>query len=457
MIASAAVRHVASVAILTAGFACTAATQVGATGFYINQQGGRSLGRVDAGNVVSADDVSTIFFNPAGLTRAVHDDSGRNRRRIALGLHLIIPRNDQRNRGSLATTPGSLGAGVAVGGADGHDPTDPSPVPFFYWATPVMDGRGAIGFGFNAPFGLAAAFDEAWHGRYDTVEASLRTFNVSVVASRRFDSGLSIGGGLDLQYAKTNLVTALPNPLAPGGPSAGTDARIATSGTDSLTPGFNAGVLYEFTDEIRVGGHYRSTIHHTLSGTSTFTGLAGPLAALNGDVGAEAGLNLPAIATIGIRTLMPRAPRVALLGQFGWFDWSTFDEVRIRFDDGRPDGVRTANYRDAYAIAGGTEVSVNPRFDLRFGYHYDSTPTVDAYRDTAAPDSNRHWLGVGASYAKSDRLAFDIAFNHVLFADTKIGLTRTFYDGTPLASIVNINSDVSSMVQTIAVDFRYRF
>ena len=44
-----------------------------ATGFFINQQSVRGLGRVDAGNTVAADELGTIFFNPAGLTKVVQD------------------------------------------------------------------------------------------------------------------------------------------------------------------------------------------------------------------------------------------------------------------------------------------------------------------------------------------------------------------------------------------------
>src|SRR5262249_10988296 len=52
-----------------------------ATGFYINQQSVRGLGRVDAGNTVAADDLSTIFFNPAGLMEVARD---RQRKEIQI-------------------------------------------------------------------------------------------------------------------------------------------------------------------------------------------------------------------------------------------------------------------------------------------------------------------------------------------------------------------------------------
>ena len=61
------------------------------------------------------------------------------------------------------------------------------------------------------------------------------------------------------------------------------------------------------------------------------------------------------------------------------------------------------------------------------------------------------------SYHLSEALSLDLAFNHVFFRDTTLELTRSFFEGTPLATTVHINSDVSTVVNTVAVDFRWRF
>ncbi len=426
-----------------------------ATGFFINQQSVRGLGRVDAGNTVAADELGTIFFNPAGLPTVVRDPKNRDSILTSLGLNLIVPRSDQRNRGSAVATAGTLGLPVPLGGGDGHNPTAPTLVPTFYGAIPVADHRGALGLGINAPFGLTAVFGPDWHGRYDASDASLKTLNVSLVAAWRFDSGLSLGGGLDLQYARSVLTTAIPNPFTPGGPTAATDGRIQTRGHDYLTPGFNAGLIYELDDDTRVGLHYRSGMKHDISGSSNVVGLTGPLEPFNGTVDVRAELKLPAIATAGVRARV--AEDVALFGEVEWFNWSTFDEVRIRFADGRADGVRTSNFRDAYAVAIGADYEIRPKWTARGGLHFDTTPTVDGFRDTTVPDSDRLWIGLGASYQQSDTVSLDFAFNHVFFRDTTIGLTRSFFDGTPLTTSVTINSDVSTVVNTLAVDLRFRF
>lgn len=428
----------------------------GATAFFINQQSVRGLGRVDAGNTAAAEDLGTIFFNPAGLIQFWRDNPYTDYA-ASVSVHLIIPRSEQLNRGSTAISPGTLGTALPYAGDRSKDPTDPTPVPNFYLAKKLANGRASVGLGVNAPFGLETRSSDDWFGRYDAIEASLRTINIGLVGAYRFDSGFAIGGGIDFQYARTTLTSAIPNPFIPGGPTAATDGRIATQGHDWST-GFHVGLLYPLTEDgqSRIGAHYRSGMKHQIEGSSSVTGLTGPLVGFNGDVGARAELKLPAIAAVGIRAQV--SERFALLGEVEWFDWSTFREIRLRFDDGRPDAVRPSHYRDAYAVAVGTDYHApGSAWTLRGGVHYDTTPTVDAFRDTTVPDAARLWLGLGSSYQLSRTASIDFAFNHVFFRKTQVDVTRTFFDGTPLATAVRISGDVRSVVNTVSAEFRMAF
>jgi long-chain fatty acid transport protein len=445
----------AAATMLLLGFAGAAS----ATGFFINQQGLKELGRVGAGNAAAADSLGTIYFNPAGLT-GIWDDEPADRpqdaarSRIGIGTHLIVPRSKQQDTGSTAATPGTLGAALPSGGADGRNPTNPTPVPTAYWAHEVERKRLAIGAGITAPFGLAARFPSAWFGRYDAIEAALQTVNLTAVAAYRFDSGVSVGGGIDFQYAHSLLVTAIPNPLTPGGPTAATDGRSETRGHD-WTPGFNLGVIAPLTQQTRIGLHYRSGMKHELQGSTTVSGLTGPLAPFNGTVGARADLRLPAIGTVALRHAW--SDDLQLLASVDWFDWSRFGEVRVRFDNGSPDAVRATRYRDTFSAAVGAEYRVSPQLSARGGIRYDQTPTTSGFRDTTVPDANRVWLGVGASWRSSSTSAWNFAFNHVIFRAADVGVTRTFFDGTPLASTVTVNGRARSVVNTVAVEYRRAF
>lgn len=427
---------------------------VEASGFFVNQQSVRNLGRVNAGSAAASDDPSTVFFNPAGLTQLWQEEPRPVASTlISIGAQVLVPLSDLANRGSDVASPGTLGMFVPYAGGDFSDPADATPIPNIF-AARAIDERIAIGFGITAPFGLAAEFRDNWFGRYDAIEASLRTINLGAVAAFRLTPSLSLGGGVDVQHARSTLVSAIPNPFVPGGPSAATDGRIETRGSD-WSAGYNVGVLFHPKKGTRVGVHYRSAMKHKISGSADTSGLTGPLAFANGSTDATARLNLPAILALGVAH--GATNRVTLLANVEWYDWSRFEEIRVRFADGRADGVRSAHYRDTWAIAIGGEYRISRALTLRSGVRLDRTPTVDGFRDTTFPDADRVWLGLGATYHVTRRWTTDVAFKHAFFEKADIGVTRTFFDGSPLATTVRVKGTADSSVTTFSLNMGYAF
>lgn len=439
------------ICVASLAVAISAPESASATGFLIDQQGVTELGRAYAGKAAGADDLSTIFTNAAGLTQLWNGQDAEDLL-ISADAQVIFPSSQITNTGSTAASAGTLGNFVPYAGSNSKNPTRTKPVPNLYIAKRLADGRAALGFGVNAPFGLATSFTSDWFGRYDAIEASLLTVNLNVVGAYQIAPHLSIGVGANAQYAKVKLINALPNPLTPGGPTVATDGQSAIRG-NTWTPGFNVGFLYTPTSATRVGLHYRSRTKHKIDGRAVVTGLAGPLAVGNGSQNVRANLALPSIANIGIRQ---QFDAFALLVDVEWDDWSSFKEIRLRYADGRPDAVRPSNYRDAYGIAVGAEVPLDT-VTLRGGVHYETTPTVDAFRDTTVPDSRRLGLSMGATYRLSEKVSVNLAYNHVFLRAARIALTRTFFDGTQLATAVRINGAVTAAGNTAAVSLRYGF
>ncbi len=424
-----------------------------ATGFFINQQSVIGLGRVGAGSAAGADGASSVFFNPAGLTELGRTEPGSTTW-MSTGVQVIIPHSSLRNAGSTAATPGTLGTAAPFAGTDMRDPAGATPVLNIFAVRRLSGLPAYVGFGINSPFGLSAKFRDDWFGRYDATKASLLTLNFSGVAAWELNPVVTIGGGLDLQYARSTLVTAIPNPLVPGGPTAATDGRSETNG-DSWAAGFNIGLLVRPNDATRVGLHVRSPINHRLSGTSNVRGLTGPLAPGNGTVGASAKLKLPMIVSLG--AVHKLTDRLDLLGQIEWYGWNRFDEVRVRFDNGSADGVRRSNYRNARALAVGVEYAYSKALTLRGGVRVDETPTVDGFRDTTLPDEKRTWLGLGASWKTSPSSTWDFAFAHAAIKRADISVVRTFFDGTPVASTMRVMGTAQSSVDTLSIAYRYAF
>ncbi len=71
-------------------------------GFAVAEQSVTGLGRAFAGSAAVAEDASTIFFNPAGLTYLKKSE-------VVSALHFINPESDFTNNGS--TIASALGGG----------------------------------------------------------------------------------------------------------------------------------------------------------------------------------------------------------------------------------------------------------------------------------------------------------------------------------------------------------
>lgn len=417
-----------------------------ANGFYIPQQSVTGIGRAFAGSVAHPVDASTIFTNPAGLTVLEAAET-------VAGASVIMSFIDFENQGSTATAPGTGGVATAYPGGSGGNPGSPILVPSIFGAAPVVDDRAWLGLGLAAPFGQSLEYDDDWFGRYDSIESELRTINVTPALAVALTDWISLGAGLDLQYADAKLTNALPDPLAPGGPSPASDGRARLEG-DDINVGFNVGVLVEPWQGTRFGVHYRSAISHELDGDLQVTGLTGPLAAANGRSPTSTSLDLPDVLSLGAAQ---EVGRLTLLTQFQWFGWDRFEELAVSFDDGQADSIIAQNFRDSWMLSVGAEYALGNRWTVRGGVQFDRTPTVDRDRNTSLPDGDRLWLGLGVSYRVGDRLRLDVGAMHVAFDDGIIRLTRSFYEGTPLASDVAVRGRAETHVDTAAIGLVWQF
>ncbi len=367
------------------------------------------------------------------------------------GIDFLIPDVNIANRGSTATTPGTLGAPAAYPGGNG-DAGELTPVPNLYFAAPLSRELW-FGFAVTAPFGLSLEYSRDWFGRYDSIKSKLLTLDLAPSLAWRLSEFVSIGGGINMQYADAELTNALPNTVNPGGPTPATDGFARLTG-DGWATGFNVGVLYAPSLQTRIGAHYRSGIKHELDGDASIEDLSGPLATANGRFGARTEFKLPPIASLAL------AQRIAsdwtLLAELQWFGWSDFDEVRTRLAGGLPDAVRVQRFRDTRSFALGLEFRASAQWSLRGGARVENSPTVDEFRNTSIPDSDLTWLGLGASYHVSDRLALDFGYLRAIFKQVDINLNLNFFEGTPAAGSVNVLGRTDNIVNTFSFSLRYR-
>jgi long-chain fatty acid transport protein len=428
------------------------ANTAGASAFQLLEQSASGLGNAYAGQGASAQDASTVFFNPAGMTKL----PGRN----AVGaLNAIKPSAKFTNTAStVAPLQTSLGG-------NGGDAGDWALVPNAYlsWQlTPQL----FVGVGVNAPFGLKTEYDPAWVGRFHAIESELKTVNVNPSVAWKVSEMLSIGGGINYQRADATLSNAVNYSAAAfGAGGAGLLAAIGGPGQEGIAQvkgddsawGYNLGIMVDLGPNTRIGAAYRSSVKYTIEGDVTFSNrpalLAGGIP--NGPVRAD--IKLPATASVNL--FQKFGPRWELLADVSWTDWSTLKSLDIFRTNGVLLSTTPLNWKDTWRVGVGANYLVNDLWTLRFGTAYDQSPVPDADRTPRIPDQDRVWLAIGAQYRLSKQLAFDFGYAHLFVKDASVNLCPPPQAATPACAGKNnlVGNYNSNKVDILSAQVRYAF
>jgi long-chain fatty acid transport protein len=401
-----------------------------ASGFALSELSVKQVGSAISGGAASAEDASTIFFNPAGMTRL----SGSQ---VALGGHIIGP--SSQFSGSATTNP--LLGGAPINGGDGDDPGGYALVPSLYFSHELNESLW-VGIGLGSPFGLATKYDSDWIGRYHAIESEVMTFNINPSVAYKVNDKLSLGAGLNIMHASALLSNAVDysavclssQPMAtcaalglatPGTTS--TDGHFEVEG-DGWAYGINLGLLYEVTQQTRIGAAFRSKVKQETEGDADFTEPAGiaipaPIAAVLADSDASAAVDMPASLSLSVTTQI--APKWELMADITWTQWSSFEELRIEFDNPlKADSVQPENWDDSYKFSLGFNYQHNAEWTFRGGIAYDQTPIPSTeYRTARIPGNDRKWLAGGFTYSVSPALSLDFALAHLFISDTDLDTT----------------------------------
>ncbi len=409
--------------LLAAGLGCALVSlninTVWASGFAIREQSSTAQGNAFAGATAGAEDISYMFFNPAGLT--YHKDSE------VLGVASYIIPTSQADDAEATTADGDVIQGSNNSGEIAEDAL----VPALYamWAaTPEL----RFGLGVNAPFGLVTDNDEDYVGRYHGTRSELETININPVVAYRALDWLSLGAGLQVQYAETQLQNAVDFGTIGG---VGTGGVFATDGAanlrgDDVAFGYNAGIMIDTWEGARVGLAYRSEINHDIEGNVDFDGDSLGVASGLQSAGffvasdAQADLTTPATASVGIYQDINE--EWAIMGELAWTDWSEFNELRIEFDEGgQGDAVTVEDWEDSLFVAIGA--TYRPKaiegLALRLGLAYDQTPIPDDTRTPRVPGNDRYWVSIGAGYKPFDWAEVTLSYTHIFMQDGNVNLT----------------------------------
>lgn len=430
--------------------------------FQIAENSASGIGNAFAGGTAIAEDASTIWYNPAGMTRL------KGPQLVASG-HYIHP----SFTASVNSASTSLGFPIAGGGGEAGES---ALVPNLY-ATYPLTSRFTLGAGINAPFGLATDYDSTWAGRYHALRSDIKTVNANLAGAFKVNDGLSAGAGVNYQSIEAELTQAVdfatlctlglalgiantcgaPGFIHPGTPNDG-KARVTATGH---AWGYNAGLLAQLGDT-RVGLAYRSKMKQKLNGAFDITTPSNvPSALLTNanfhlvDSGAKAEVVLPS--TLSLSAYREIGNRWAVMADVTRTGWKDLPELRIMFDSGQADQVVTLNLKNAYRYSLGATHKPGGSWVLRAGIALDKSPVSSPTTATPRlPDSDRRWLSVGAGVQASASLNFDFGYTYIKLARSDV----TKADGgagTENFGRGNLSVDYKGSVQILSAQVRWTF
>ncbi len=421
-----------------------------ASGFALIEMNASGQGNAYAGAAVGTNNASTIFFNPAGMMNLERDQ-------LAIAAHFVMPSADFNNDGSVTAMQPAGGAvdPDAFLSGDDDDGGEAAFVPNIYWVKTINE-KTKFGLGVNSPFGLAVDYDDEWVGRYHALLSELITVNVNPSIAYRVNDKLSVGAGLSLMLVDANLSSAIDfgafcygvNPLGPlncdgvglapsnlGSEDSDGELELEADNFDDIATGFNLGLVYQISKRTKIGVAYRSEVDISVEGEGDFTVPSSPvfdttlqfLVGVSGifvDTDIDVDVTLPASFSASVAH---QVNKITWLADITWTGWSSFDELRIEYDDDispQPDFKTTEDWEDSIRYSFGIDYQYSDELILRTGIALDETPVPSAERRTPRlPGHDRTWLSFGLTYTLNNTMTIDVGYSHLFVDDSKIDNT----------------------------------
>ncbi len=429
--------------LMVAAALSAAAMNANASGYRFGSQSVSGQGTADS-NTAEAADASTIFANPAGLSRLEGTQ-------FSGGITAVVPHSTYDDQGSQRYKVGP------TGGLAHQDDYAPSVVaaPSLYISHKLND-QWAVGFGTFVPYGAKLDYDNNWAGRYALTNIDLKSVTLNPSVSFKLDERHSFGFGIDAEFMKAELGQGVDVPgsimflsanaanpaiaarrtallqtiVAKGGSlaalAAPKDGHATMDGKD-WGVGFNLGYMFNLSKDTRFGLAYRSSIHHKLKGDAVWdfsTVTTDPvvnavLQASSRKKNSAALVDIKTPETLSANVFSQIDDKLALMADLTWSRHSRMEDLHIQFvGTGEGDEVIRQQWKNTMRASLGMNYKLNDAWMLRAGVAIDESPVDKAsLRHPALPDSDRKQLSFGANWKVTPNSSIDLAYSYLKFDD----------------------------------------
>ena len=413
------IRHslVVILAGLVVGLAGSSAdAQCGAICLY--EMGSTEMGRSGAGAGAAAQDASTAFWNSAGMTRL-----DENQLSVG-GWFGVINQKLSLNDSTVSVPPGDTNGGEMAGGFV-------TPPGMGAYAALKLTDDLRFGFTFNGLLGGALDYGNTWVGRSFITENSLLAINIMPSVAYRVTDWLSFGVGMNAIY--THFDQELRT--TPG------NLKVKMDDANGWGFGYTLSTLIEPRKGTRIGIVYRSEIGADLKGDLQNPSLLTP----------HFNLKMTYARGINVSLFHQVNPKLALLADGGWSDWSAFNfqemsvgPLTIPVDRG---------WIDTWRIGLGMQYQINKPWMLQAGMSYDSSPVAASKRTPDLPVGQWWRWSIGAQRKLNETMELGFSYTFVWFGEGNV-------DNVPLPPDGRVVLDgryKQNSAHFLGINFKWKF
>ena len=409
--------------------------QAVASGYHFGTQ---SVGAQSTANAAAAEaaDASTIFSNPAGLTKL------ESKAEITGAANIVFP--SVKYYDGRAT----YYRGGQVTGSDSGKITEITAAPHVYGAYKLND-RVTLGMGMYIPFGSKTDYADDSVLRYNINKLGLTTIALEPAVAFKATGKHSFAAGLIAQYSRAELtkyadwsasqpdialkaieagrVPTIPMAIPGASNRANWQGRGDVKGHD-WGFGYHLGWMFDVNDRLRLGVAYRSKVSHNLKGTAKWQPDGSVSKALEptfrgrGYLASEgASVKIVTPESLSVHGMYRATDKLNLFSDVTWTRHSRFNKAELNFEHEKTvtkGNSRTTtivpNWRDTVKVAFGGSYQYTEPLQLRAGVAFDQSPVKGSHdRLNTLPDANRLWFSVGARYTYKQRHVLDAALSYI--------------------------------------------
>lgn len=453
------------------------AQQAVASGYHFGTQ---SVGAQSTANAAAAEaaDASTIFSNPAGLTKL------ESKAEITGAANIVFP--SVKYYDGRAT----YYRGGQVTGSDSGKITEITAAPHVYGAYKLND-RVTLGMGMYIPFGSKTDYADDSVLRYNINKLGLTTIALEPAVAFKASEKHSFAAGLIAQYSRAELtkyadwsasqpdialkaieagrVPTIPMAIPGASNRANWQGRGDVKGHD-WGFGYHLGWMFNVNDRLRLGVAYRSKVSHNLKGTAKWqpdgsvSKALEPMFRGRGYLASEgASVKIVTPESLSVHGMYRATDKLNLFSDVTWTRHSRFNKAVLMFENeknvvnGKSNQTTIVpNWRDTVKVALGGSYQYSEPLQLRAGIAFDQSPVrSSADRQNTLPDANRLWLSAGLRYVYQKRHVFDTALSYVHINSSDFVASAA--TGSEVDSKGATSAKFKSHAAIVGVQYTYKF